>query len=337
MHQMRYQLRPLRDQSILITGASSGIGLNTAKMAAAAGAKVTLVARDEAVLRTAVAEIVHAGGDAAFAVADVGDPEQVDAAAAIAIARFGRIDTWVNDAGVTIYALLRDTPIGEHQALFRTNYFGVVNGATAALRHMRTSGGALITVASVVADLPAPVQGAYAASKHAVKGYINSLRMELVAEHAPVSVTLVKPGGIDTPIAQHAANHMGQEGLIPPPVYDPDLVSQAILDAAQYPRREITVGGIPRLQVLAGTHFPALLDRLSRFLIPMLTDPIEAPTRSDSLASPVANGHIRSARQQGRSVSLYNWVARHRLVATLSAVAIAGGAIALAARAPDER
>jgi hypothetical protein len=151
-----------------------------------------------------------------------------------------------------------------------------------------------------------------------------------------VSVTLVKPGGIDTPIAQHAANHMGQEGLIPPPVYDPDLVSQAILDAAEYPRREITVGGIPRLQVLAGTHFPALLDRLSRFLIPMLTDPTEAPTRSDSLASPVANGHIRSARQQGRSVSLYNWVARHRLVATLSAVAIAGGAIALAARAPDE-
>ncbi|WP_442678900.1 SDR family oxidoreductase [Sphingomonas sp. ASY06-1R] len=334
---MRYQLRPLREQSMVITGASSGIGLNTAKQAAAAGAKVTLVARDEPALRTAVAEIVEAGGEAVFAVADVGDPDQVEAAAATAIASFGRIDTWVNDAGVTIYALLRDTPIAEHRALFRTNYFGVVNGVTAALPHLRVSGGALITVASVVADLPTPVQGAYAASKHAVKGYINSLRMELVAERVPVSVTLVKPGGIDTPIAQHAANHMGQEGLIPPPVYDPDLVSQAILDAAAYPRREITVGGIPRLQVLAGTHFPALLDRLSRFLIPMLTDPTQAPTKSDSVTSPVANGHIRSGRQQGRSVSLYNWVARHRLVATLGVVAMAGGAIAVAVRGAGDR
>ncbi|WP_420136513.1 SDR family oxidoreductase [Sphingomonas sp.] len=329
---MRYQLRPLRDQSIVITGASSGIGLNTARKAAAAGAKVTLVARDEGALRATVDQIVEAGGDAIFVVADVGDPQQAEAAATAAVARFGRIDTWVNDAGVTIYALLRDTPIDEHQALFRTNYFGVVNGATAALRHMRTSGGALITVGSVVADLPTPVLGAYAASKHAVKGYINSLRIELAADKVPVSVTLVKPGGIDTPIAQHAANHLEQEGLIPPPVYDPDLVTQAILDAAEHPRREITVGGMPRLQVLIGTHFPRLLDALSNPLIQMLSDPNEAPTRSDIVASPVPEGQIRSGRQQGRRFSVYTWAARHRVATTLGAAALATGVIALVLR-----
>lgn len=329
---MRYHLRPLRDQVIVITGASSGIGLDTARMAAAAGAKVLLVARDEAALHDAVAGIEAAGGVAAFAVADVGVAAEVDAAAALAIHRFGRIDTWVNDAGVTIYAMLNDTPIGEHEQLFRTNYFGVVNGSTAAVRHMRQAGGALITVGSVVSDLPTPVMGAYSASKHAVKGYINSLRMELVAGDVPISVTLVKPGGIDTPIGQHAANHMGQEGLIPPPVYDPDLVAQAILEAAEYPRREITIGGVPRLQALVGTHFPGLLDRFARFLIPMLTDPRRAPTPSDNLSAPAHEGRVRSGVQTGRSFSIYTWAARHRLLTSLGATAVAGAVVALAAR-----
>src|SRR5689334_604460 len=133
----RYRLRPFADQVVVITGASSGIGLDTARIAAARGAKVVLIARDEAALRQAVLEIEGAGGVAAFAVADVGVPAEVDAAAAVAIDRFGRIDTWVNNAGVAIYALLADTPIDEHERLFRTNYFGAVNGATAAIRHMR--------------------------------------------------------------------------------------------------------------------------------------------------------------------------------------------------------
>ncbi|WP_116090541.1 SDR family oxidoreductase [Sphingomonas crusticola] len=329
---MRYHLRPLHEQVMVITGASSGIGLDTAKMAAAAGAKVVLVARDEAALANAVAEIEQAGGVAAFAVADVGVPEEVEAAAALAIARFGRIDTWVNDAGVAIYAMLRDTPIAEHEQLFRTNYFGVVNGATAALRHMRASGGALITVGSIASDLPSPVMAAYAASKHAVKGYINSLRIELVTEQVPVSVTLVKPGGIDTPIGQHAANHMGHEALIPPPVYDPDLVAQAILEGAEHPRREITIGGVPRLQVLIGTHFPGLLDHLARFLIPALTDPSRPPTPSDNMSAPANEGRVRSGIKSGRSFSLYTWAARHRVVTGLGLAALAGTAMTLAAR-----
>jgi short-subunit dehydrogenase len=327
----RYRLRPLAEQVLVLTGASSGIGLDTAQRAAAAGAKVMLVARDEAALKTAVAEIERAGGTAAYAVADVGVAEQVDEAAAAAVARFGRIDTWVNDAGVAIYAMLHDTPISEHEQLFRTNYFGVVNGATAALRHMRETGGALITVGSIASDIPSPVLGAYSASKHAVKGYINSLRAELIAEQVPVSVTLVKPGGIDTPIGQHAANHMGHEALIPPPVYDPDLVAQAILEAAEQPRREITVGGVPRLQVLIGTHFPGLLDHLARFLIPAVIDPDRPPTPSDNLARPANEGRVRSGTESGRPFSLYTWAARHRVATGLGVAALAAAA-ALATR-----
>jgi short-subunit dehydrogenase len=330
---MRYHLRPLREQAIVITGASSGIGLDTAKMAAAAGAKVLLVARDEGALRGAVAEIEGAGGIAAYAVADVGSPSEVEAAAASAIERFGRIDTWVNDAGVAIYAMLADTPIAEHEQLFQTNYFGVVNSSTVAVRHMREAGGALITVGSVASDLPSPVMGAYSASKHAVKGYINSLRIELVTDQVPISVTLVKPGGIDTPIGQHAANHMGREALIPPPVYDPDLVAQAILEAAEYPRREITVGGVARLQVLVGTHFPALLDHLARFLIPVLTDPNRPPTPTDTLSAPVDEGRIRSGIKSGRSFSLYTWAARHRVLTGLGAGAAAATLALVAHRA----
>jgi hypothetical protein len=174
--------------------------------------------------------------------------------------------------------------------------------------------------------------GAYAASKHAVKGYISSLRIELVTDAVPISVTLVKPGGIDTPIGQHAANHMGQEALIPPPVYDPDLVAQAILEAAEHPRREITVGGVARLQVLLGTHFPAMLDHLARFLIPALTDPNRSPTPSDNLAAPANEGRIRSGIKTGRRFSLYTLAARHRVITSLGAVAVVGTAVALVAR-----
>ncbi len=143
---IRPRLKPLADQVILITGASSGIGLVTAKAAARRGARVMLVARNERVLSEAVDGIVAAGGVAAYAVADVGSLEQVRAAADAAILQFGRIDTWVNNAGVAIYANLVDTPTDEHERLFRTNYFGMVNGALTAVAHLRDAGGALITV-----------------------------------------------------------------------------------------------------------------------------------------------------------------------------------------------
>ena len=322
-------LKPLAEQVILITGASSGIGLVTARSAAARGARVMLVARGEDALRDAVAAIEAAGGTAGYAVADVGVLAEVEAAAAKTVARFGRIDTWVNNAGVAIYAKLVETPLDEHQRLFRTNYFGAVNGCVTAVRHLRGAGGALITVASIVSDIPSPIMGAYAASKHAVKGYVESLRIELKADRPEIAVTLIKPSGIDTPIAQHAANHQDAEAVVPPPVYDPQLVADAIVDAAVNVRRDVTVGGAGRTQVLLGTHFPAILERLGPLLQPVLKDRDQPKTLSNNLFAPALVGRERSGVNPGRRrTSLYTAAARNPLA--LAAIGLSSIGVFLA-------
>jgi short-subunit dehydrogenase len=321
---MKIELKALSDQVMLITGASSGIGLVTARAAAARGAKVMLVARDEAALAHAVDDIVSRGGSAAFAVADVGDAGQLAAAAEQAIRRWGRIDTWVNDAGVGIVARLVETPLAEHHRIFRTNYFGVVNGAAVAVPHMREHGGALITVASVAADVPAPMLGAYAATKHAVRAFVETLRMELLADAVPVSVTLIKPSGVDTPFALHSANHAPGAAVIPKPVYAPDLVAEAILDAAEHPHRNVTVGGAGRLQVLLATHFPALLDRMARFLIRQTFDPAEPRRERSALFVPSGRHWAQSGTMSPRRTSLYTAARRHPVAALASAALVAG-------------
>lgn len=325
------RLKPIADQVIVVTGASSGIGLLTARTAAARGAKVLLVARDGAALSRIVGEIVAAGGVADHAVADVGDEAAVHAAAAHAVARWGGLDTWVNAAGVAIYAPLLDTPADEHERLFRTNYFGVVHGCRAAVPHL-DGGGALVTVASIVADFGAPLMGAYAASKHAVLGYVETLRMELGEAGRPIAVGIVKPSGIDTPIADHAANHVGGRARIPPPVYDPQLVADAILDLAESGRREVTVGGAGRAQALFAAHAPRWFERLAPKAAATFVDPAGRQPRPDNLFAPVADGAPRSARQFGRRVSLYTAATRHRATGLLAMGAIAGGAAWLTRR-----
>lgn len=324
--------RPLAEQKIVITGASSGIGLETARRAVAAGAQVKLIARNAEALERIVAEMPAGPGSAAFFVADVGDCGAMRDAAQAAVERFGRIDTWINCAGVAIYAWLRDTPFDEHERLFRTNYFGAVNGAQAALPHLERSRGTLITIASIAADVPTPLLGAYAASKHAVKAYIESLRIELSIAKSPVTVSLVKPSGVDTPIGQHARNHMGAEALIPPPVYDPAIVADTILHLIRHPRREITIGGLGRLNVLLGEHFPRALERLSRFFVPLLTDTNKLPTASDNLDHAGDDGRVRSGTEHGRKFSLYTNAARHRGLTALALAAVAAMPLAIAAR-----
>ncbi|WP_374943528.1 SDR family oxidoreductase [Sphingomonas sp.] len=324
---MTIALKPLKDQVIVVTGASSGIGLVTARTAAKAGASVLMVARSEDVLRDLVAELQREGHRVEAKAADVGDAAGVEAAAAYAVQAFGRIDTWVNNAGVAIYAKLADTPLDEHERMFRTNYFGAVNGCQAAIPHLRENGGALITVASIASDMSTPVMGAYAASKHAVKAYVETLRMELGAAGVPISVTLIKPAGIDTPIGQHAANHEGGEAQIPPPIYDPQLVADAILDAAVHPRREITVGGAGRAQVLFSQHFPALYELLAPLAAKGFVDRKKDQPEPSNLKWGVRAGEERSGEHPAaRRTSAYTAAALHPK--TVAAVGLAGLAIA---------
>ena len=323
---MKPALKPLADQVLAITGASSGIGLATARAAAERGAKVVLIARNEAALRTAVAEITAAGGTADAYAADVGDADAVRAAAAHVRQRFGRIDTWVNDAGTAIYGKLVDVPDDEHRQLFRTNYFGTVNGCLAAIPHLRESGGALITVASIAADMPSPLMGAYAASKHAVKAYVEALRMELAEDGAPISVTLVKPSGIDTPIAQHAANHAGGEAQVPPPVYDPKLVADAILFCATHAKRDITVGGAGRAQALFAAHFPALFERLAPKAAASFVDPSREQPQPSNLFASVGTGRVHSGEHpHRRRTSIYTAAALHPAVTAVVTAALTAG------------
>lgn len=340
---MTIKLKPLTEQVIVITGASSGIGLVTARKAAAAGAKVLLVARSEAALADAAAGIRAAGGEADHFVADVGDAAQVQATAAKAVARFGRIDSWVNDAGSAIYGKVLDTPLAEQAQLFRTNYFGVVHGCEAAVPHLR-GGGALVTVGSLASDMPAPPMGVYSATKHAVKAYVAVLRMELAADGVPISVTLVKPAGIDTPIGQHASNHgepgggAAGEAQIPPPAYDPDLVADAILDACVHPRREVTVGGVGRAQVLFSQHFPALYEWLAPLGAKGAYSPSKAQPGPSNLFAGANAGRERSGEHPARlRHSAYTTAVLHPKTTALGLGVIAGAATLLFARRRRDR
>ncbi len=153
------QLKRLRDQTIVITGASSGIGLATARMAAVRGARVVLTSRNEEELRRATNEIRANGGKAIYAVANVAKPEELDRVATAAMAEFGRIDTWVNNAGVSIYGKLTEVPLADKKQLFETNFWGVVNGCRTAVRHLSRRGGTIINIGSIVSDRAIPLQG----------------------------------------------------------------------------------------------------------------------------------------------------------------------------------
>jgi short-subunit dehydrogenase len=336
------KLKPLADQVIVITGASSGIGLATARKAAKAGAAVVLASRNEAALRAISEEINAAGGRAHPVVGDVGDPEDVEKIARAAIARFERFDTWINDAGVGLYGELTETPNADHERLFRTNYFGVVNGSLEAVKHFRKRGGAgaVINIGSVLSDVATPLMGAYSASKHAVKGFTDGLRVELAREKAPIVVTLIKPSSISTPFADHAKNLMDKAASVPPPHYSPDVVADAILHAATHPTRHLTVGSGGRQMVLAHAAAPGLADRLFAAVVPPLSRRSGAKSLDDNLHSAGIDGQAESEHLKGRKFSVYTQAQKHpALTLGLGALAVAGvaaflsrGAIGQAAR-----
>jgi short-subunit dehydrogenase len=257
---MRIKLKRLDQQVMVITGATSGIGLVTAKRAAERGARVVLCSRNEPALRDTVAQIEQRGGTGKAVVADVSNPDDVERLAASAIEAFGSLDTWVNNAGVSFYGRLTEVALRDMRQLFEVNFWGMVYGARAAIPQLRRNGGALINLGSIVSDRAIPLQGAYSASKHAVKGFTDALRMELEQEGAPVSVTLIKPSAIDTPYFQHAKNYMEVQPKPPAPVYAPEVVANAILRAAEHPVRDITIGGGGRVLSALGTALPRLTD-----------------------------------------------------------------------------
>jgi len=312
----RFRLKPLGEQVVLITGASSGIGLTTARMAARRGARVVLVARSEAPLRQLEEEINDAGGQALAVVADVGNEDDVRRAAEAAVTRFGGIDSWINDAGISIYGKLTQIPPDEHHRLFQTNFWGVVHGSLVAVGYLKgRGGGALINVGSTLSDRAIPIQGMYSASKHAVKGFTDALRMELEADNAPISVTLIKPGSINTPFPRHAKNHMGAEATLPPPVYAPDVVADAILHCCENPQRDVLVGGGGKAISSMGTIAPRLTDYFMEKTLIRGQQKDAPPARRDALFGP-SNDLSERGDYDGhtRETSTYTRAALHPLI-----------------------
>jgi short-subunit dehydrogenase len=258
---MRFRTKPLKQQVIVITGATSGIGLATARMAARRGARLVLAARSDEGLQLAVDDVRTIGAQAVPFVADVADPDAVERLGDAAIAEFGNVDTWVNNAGISIYGKLEDIPIEDMRRLFDVNFWGVVYGCRTALKHIKTRGGVIINIGSVVSDRAIPLQGIYSASKHAVKGYTDALRMELEKDNAPVAITLVKPTSVATPYIDHARSYMNEKPTLPPPAYHPEAVADAILRCAVRPVRDVVVGGAGHMISTMGRLAPGVTDK----------------------------------------------------------------------------
>lgn len=326
---MKPHLKALGEQVIVITGASSGIGLVTAKRAAREGARVVLAARNELDLAEAVVHIRDAGGRAVYQVCDVSDEGHVESLAQRAIAEFGGFDSWVNCAAVSIYGKWTEVPLADARRQFDVNYWGVVYGTLTAIKHLRASGGAVINVASALADRAIPLQGNYCATKFAVKAFTDSLRMELEADDVPVSLTLVKPGSMDTPLFQKARTFLGVEPQPIPPVYSPDVAAHAILEAARRPMRDVTPGGMGAVVSLGEKLSPRLTDKyMERTTFESQKSTVAAPAdRPTNLYEPLADDGGERGRFRGRvrEWSAYTEAVLHprRAAALLAAVGLA--------------
>jgi short-subunit dehydrogenase len=317
---MKVQLKPLREQVIVITGASSGIGLATARKAARKRAKLVLAARSEPDLQQLVEEIRRDGGQAVHVAADVGSEQDVRRIAETAINAFGGFDTWVNNAGVSIYGRAMDVALEDMRRLFDTNVWGVILGSRVAIAHLRGRGGALINVGSEVSDKAAPLQGIYSASKHAVKGWTDAIRMELEHEGVPISVTLIKPGPIDTPYTEHARNYLEDEPTHAPPVYTPESVAEAILHAAVTPVRDLFVGGGAKLVSTMDKVAPRLTDKFVEKTIIPGTHSGPPRTGGDALYEPGGGLRERGDYTGVARRSMYTKAAMHPVFSTALAV-----------------
>lgn len=254
--------RKLGGAVVVITGASSGIGRAAARAFAARGAKVAVAARRADMLEEVAAECRAAGGEALAVTADVTEPEAMERLARETIDAFGRIDVWVNNAGIIMFGRLDETPVEDWRRLIEINLLGVAWGARAVLPHFRARGrGVLINVGSIDSYIGQTFASAYVASKYAVRGLSVALRQEL-SDTPGVRVCTLLPPIIDTPGWQHAANYSGQAYAAPPPVYDAETVAAATVDLAERPRRELAVGVVGKLAVAQYRATPALTERV---------------------------------------------------------------------------
>mgnify|MGYP001027618125 CR=1 FL=1 len=326
--------KPVASQVIVITGGSSGIGLATAIEAARRGARVVLAARNRQSLDEAVGSIRAQGGEAIGVPTDVTDAAQVQALAVAAEETFGRIDTWVNNAGVLNVAGFLDQPLEDFEQVIRVNFLGQVYGARAALPYLEASAGALVCIGSAYGDRGAPLWTAYCASKHAIKGWLDGLRVELRKAGSPVRVTLIKPATINTPLFGKAKTQIGVKPVGMPPYYAPELVAEAVLHAAESDERDVYVGESGLALSLGERMSPKLVDAfMGLFAFPLQRshEPKDADAPNNLYAPVTDDGGVRDGLPELRW-SPYAAAKRHPMRALAAAGLVAGLAAAVTRR-----
>jgi short-subunit dehydrogenase len=283
----------------VVTGASAGVGRAVAHRFARSGAKLGLIARDADALDKVKKEVEQLGGEAIIAVADVADADAIFAAADAIAARSGSIDIWINDAMVTVFSPVWEMTPEEFHRVTAVTYLGAVHGTMAALRHMRSRNrGTVVQIGSALAYRGIPLQAAYCGAKHAIRGFTDSLRTELIHTGSSVALTIVELPAVNTPQFDWARTHMPRQPRPVPPVIQPDAVADIIFRAALNPKREYWVGLSTLKAILGNMLVPELLDR---YLARNAFDTQETHTvvtagRNDNLVAPVHGLHRTHGR-----------------------------------------
>lgn len=296
----------LKGRVVVITGASAGVGRASARAFARAGARVALIARDPEGLESARAEIASFGGQAIAFAADVADADAIFAAARDCEAQLGPIDFWVNNAMATVFSPITDLSPDEVRRVTEVTYLGCVHGTMAALRHMGPRNrGVIVQVGSALAYRGIPLQAAYCAAKHAMRGFTDSLRTELRHANSGIQVTMVHLPAINTPQFDWARTHRKMLPRPVAPVYKPTVAANAVLRAARDPRREYWLGGMTPLMILANMLFPGLLDRhLANSAVEGQERPQKVPAgRPDNLFKPLSGAHRTDGAFSGEARS----------------------------------
>jgi len=317
-------------QVVIITGASAGVGRATAWAFARQGASIGLIARGRDGLEAAAREVRDLGGRALVLQADVADAEAIEAAAERAERELGPIDVWVNNAMASVFSPIRTMTPDDFRRVTDVTYLGIVHGTLAALRRMRPRDrGTIVQVGSALAYRGIPLQSAYCAAKHAVQGFCDSLRAELLHEGSRVRLTMVQLPALNTPQFGWVKSRLPNRAQPVPPIFQPEVAARAILHAAGHDRREIWVGGPTVVALLANRIAPGLFDRyLARtgYDAQQSTEP-EDPDRPDNLLHPVPGDHGAHGRFDSRAApySLQVWLNLHRGAVGAAAAAVAAG------------